>query len=357
MRKIIHIDADCFFAAVELIDKPHLRHLPVAVGGSPQGRGVITTCNYIARAYGVRSAMPSSHALRICPDLNFLSPNMQAYKLASQAIMEILARFTSKVQVVSIDEAFLDVSDTGHFGGSATLIAHEIQRTVKAELGLDISAGVAPCKYLAKIASDWNKPAGIFTIAPSDIPSFLFSLDLKHLPGVGPKTLQKLHSLGLHTCNDVNRAKPEFLYKRLGSFAKPLLDMSNGIDERKVVSERRSKSLSIERTFAENIDTYPALIQQIPQMIEQLEQRYNKSGSERRPVKRVLKLKFADFSATSVEAGLSSFGELLDKSEFERLTYIAKSRANLPVRLLGLGLRFAQTERSSQLELPFSYDN
>ena len=352
MRKVIHIDADCFFASVELLKKPHLANFPVAVGGNPRGRGVITTCNYVARAYGVRSAMPSSHALRICPQLEFFEPNMSLYKEMSQRIMMILRRYTDKVQVVSIDEAFLDVTNVNDFHGSATFIARDIQRTVKAELGLNVSAGVAPNKYLAKIASDWKKPAGVYTISPSDLDDFLPRLELGLLPGVGPKTLQKLHRLGFYCCKDLVSADRSLLFRSFGALSVRMLAMANGSYDSEVVNERELKSISVERTFSTDITSSEGLIQQIPNLLTRLDERFSRVKSECKPNKRVLKLKFSDFTYTTVEAGLSSFGDLLDRSEFERLAHIASLRARKSVRLMGLGLRFGAESQSKQLKLP-----
>lgn len=185
MRKIIHVDMDCFFAAVEMRDNPALRDIPIAIGGSRERRGVISTANYPARQFGVRSAMPTAMALKLCPHLTLLPGRFDAYKEASRHVRDIFSRYTSLIEPLSLDEAWLDVTDSPHCYGSATLIAREIRQTIFNELQLTASAGVAPVKFLAKIASDLNKPNGQYVITPADVPDFLKTLPLAKIPGVG----------------------------------------------------------------------------------------------------------------------------------------------------------------------------
>jgi DNA polymerase-4 len=192
MRKIIHVDMDCFFAAVEMRDNPALRDIPIAIGGSRIQRGVISTANYPARKFGVRSAMPTAMALKLCPHLTLLPGRFEAYKEASLHIREIFSRYTSLIEPLSLDEAYLDVTDSVHCHGSATLMAQEIRQTIYHELNLTASAGVAPVKFLAKIASDLNKPDGQFVITPEEVPAFLKTLPLGKIPGVGKSLQQSL---------------------------------------------------------------------------------------------------------------------------------------------------------------------
>ncbi|VEI43237.1 DNA polymerase IV [Citrobacter youngae] len=203
MRKIIHVDMDCFFAAVEMRDNPALRDIPIAIGGSRERRGVISTANYPARKFGVRSAMPTGMALKLCPHLTLLPGRYEAYKEASRQIQAIFSRYTSLIEPLSLDEAYLDVTDSIHCHGSATLIAQEIRQTIFNELQLTASAGIAPVKFLAKIASDLNKPNGQYVITPADVPEFLKTLPLGKIPGVGKVSAAKLESMGLRTCEDV----------------------------------------------------------------------------------------------------------------------------------------------------------
>lgn len=196
MRKIIHVDMDCFFAAVEMRDNPALRDIPIAIGGSRERRGVISTANYPARQFGVRSAMPTAMALKLCPHLTLLPGRFDAYKEASRHVRDIFSRYTSLIEPLSLDEAWLDVTDSPHCYGSATLIAREIRQTIFNELQLTASAGVAPVKFLAKIASDLNKPNGQYVITPADVPGFLKTLPLAKIPGVGKVSAAKLENMG-----------------------------------------------------------------------------------------------------------------------------------------------------------------
>lgn len=208
MRKIIHVDMDCFFAAVEMRDNPALRDIPIAIGGSRERRGVISTANYPARKFGVRSAMPTGMALKLCPHLTLLPGRYEAYKEASRQIQAIFSRYTSLIEPLSLDEAYLDVTDSTHCHGSATLIAQEIRQTIFTELQLTASAGIAPVKFLAKIASDLNKPNGQYVITPADVPEFLRTLPLGKIPGVGKVSAAKLEAMGLRTCEDVQKYDP-----------------------------------------------------------------------------------------------------------------------------------------------------
>ena len=199
-RKIIHCDCDCFYASVEIRDDPSLAGLPVAVGGSPERRGVITTCNYVAREYGVHSAMPSAHARRLCPGLVILPPDFDKYRAASRQIRQIFYDYTDLVEPLSLDEAFLDVSAASACHGSATLIARDIRRRVRAEVGITISAGVAPNKFLAKVASDWNKPDGDFVVLPEQVDAFVAALPVRRISGVGKATAERLSGMGVSIC-------------------------------------------------------------------------------------------------------------------------------------------------------------
>lgn len=229
MRKIIHVDMDCFFAAVEMRDNPALRDIPIAIGGSRERRGVISTANYPARKFGVRSAMPTGMALKLCPHLTLLPGRFDAYKEASNHIREIFSRYTSRIEPLSLDEAYLDVTDSVHCHGSATLIAQEIRQTIFSELQLTASAGVAPVKFLAKIASDMNKPNGQFVITPAEVPAFLQTLPLAKIPGVGKVSAAKLEAMGLRTCGDVQKCDLVILLKRFGKFGRILWERSRGL--------------------------------------------------------------------------------------------------------------------------------
>ncbi|MGA9618935.1 MAG: DNA polymerase IV, partial [Serratia proteamaculans] len=230
MRKIIHVDMDCFFAAVEMRDDPSLRDIPLAIGGSADRRGVISTANYPARRYGVHSAMSTAMALKLCPHLKLLPGRMAAYKEASQHIREIFARYTPLIEPLSLDEAYLDVTDCSQCNGSATLIAEQIRQTISDELNLTASAGIAPIKFLAKIASELNKPNGQYVITPAQVPAFLQQLPLSKIPGVGKVTAKRLEDVGLITCADVQQYDLVALLKRFGKFGRVLWERCQGID-------------------------------------------------------------------------------------------------------------------------------
>ena len=203
VRKIIHCDCDCFYASVEMRDDPSLRGRPLAVGGRADQRGVIATCNYEARRYGIHSAMATAQAVKLCPDLILIPPNMEKYRITSRQIMDIYRDYTDLVEPLSLDEAYLDVTNSPHCKGSATLIAQEIRRRIFETVGITASAGVAPNKFVAKIASDWNKPDGLFLVRPGEVDAFVAALPVKKLFGVGKVTAAKLHSLGAQTCGDL----------------------------------------------------------------------------------------------------------------------------------------------------------
>lgn len=301
MRKIIHVDMDCFFAAVEMRDNPALCDIPVAIGASRERRGVISTANYLARQYGVRSAMSTAMALKLCPHLTLLPGRFETYKAVSQQIREIFARYTSLIEPLSLDEAYLDVTSSCHFHGSATLIAQDIRATIHRELHLTASAGVAPIKFLAKIASDLNKPNGQFVITPDDMDDFLHALPLGKIPGVGKKTAARLAEFGLHTCSDIQRADLAMLLKRFGKSGRVLWERSQGIDPREVCVDRLRKSVGVERTLVEDIYSWEACVEVIERLFPELECRLEQVQPDLRIARQGVKLKFADFQQTTQE--------------------------------------------------------
>ena len=199
-------------------DQPHYRDIPLAIGGAPERRGVIATCNYPARKYGIHSAMSTATALRLCPNLTVVSGNMAKYKAVSAQVMQIFSDYTDLIEPLSLDEAFLDVTASTSCQGSATLIAQEIMQRVEQNLGITLSAGVAPNKFLAKIASDWNKPNGLFVIRPQEIDSFVHNLPVKKISGVGKKTAERLHKLGIETCGGLRKRSYADLIQHFGKF-------------------------------------------------------------------------------------------------------------------------------------------
>ncbi|MDP5147867.1 DNA polymerase IV [Shewanella sp. ULN5] len=348
MRKIIHIDMDCYFAAVEMRDFPELRDKPIAVGGRSDRRGVISTCNYAARQFGVRSAMSSYHALKLCPNLVLVPGRMQVYKEVSQQIREIFNRYSDVIEPLSLDEAFLDVSDCQLHHGSATLIAKAIRADIESETGLTASAGVAPIKFLAKIASDLNKPNGQYVITPDEIPEFVRTLPLKKIPGVGKVTAQKLSLLGLETCADVQQYPKNKLLEAFGKFGAVLIERSNGIDCRPITSNRVRKSVGVETTLAKDIFTLAQCHQVMPQLIQELDARVSRSAKDRLINKQVVKIKFNDFKQTTIEHRSAEMSVNL----FYDLLAQALARSNgRGIRLLGVSVGLADMNASNEKKL------
>ncbi|MCS2150970.1 MULTISPECIES: DNA polymerase IV [Scandinavium] len=350
MRKIIHVDMDCFFAAVEMRDNPALRDIPIAIGGSRERRGVISTANYPARTFGVRSAMPTGMALKLCPHLTLLPGRFDAYKEASVHIREIFSRYTSLIEPLSLDEAYLDVTDSLHCQGSATLMAQEIRQTIHRELNLTASAGVAPVKFLAKIASDLNKPNGQYVITPDEVPAFLKTLSLAKIPGVGKVSASKLEGMGLRTCEDVQHADLATLLKRFGKFGRVLWERSNGIDERDVNSERLRKSIGVERTLAEDIHEWAdceAII--TGQLYPELERRLAKVKPDLLIARQGVKLKFNDFQQTTQE----HVWPKLNQDDLIATAYKTwhERRGERGVRLVGLHVTLLDPQLERQLVL------
>jgi len=308
MKKFIHIDMDCFYAAVEMRDNPALANVPLAIGGNSR-RGVLSTANYIAREYGVRSAMSNYHAKQRCPDLVIVPGRMQVYKAISLQIRAIFQRYTDLIEPLSLDEAYLDVTDSTACKGSATLMAQQIRADIFAATGLTASAGVAPIKFIAKIASDENKPNGQFVVLPELVDEFLAQLPLGKIPGVGKVTLEKLNLKGLYTGADVCEKGVNWMQQHVGNFGVSLYQKCAGLHIGKVSTERVRKSLSVERLAK-----------------QQLQQRINKLS---------VKVKFANFVVTSADQSYHQ----IDTAIFTELLSKAYQRGQQqPVRLLGIGI-------------------
>jgi len=349
MRKIIHVDMDCFYAAVEMRDNPQLRDVPIAIGGSAKQRGVISTANYPARKYGVRSAMSTAMAFKLCPGLVLLPGRFDAYKAASQHIREIFARYTSLIEPLSLDEAYLDVTDSTHCQGSATLMAREIRQAIFDELNLTASAGVAPVKFLAKIASDLNKPNGQYVITPEEVPAFLTDLPLGKIPGVGQVTVKKLEELGLRTGADIQQADLAMLLKRFGKLGRVLRERCMGIDERSVNSNRLRKSIGVERTLSEDIHHWSECEQIIEKLFPELERRLAKVRPDLRIARLGVKLKFSDFQLTTQEHSWPG----LNKEQLLKIAYQLwqQRRDERGVRLVGLQVALLDPQLERQLVL------
>ena len=348
MRKIIHVDCDCFYAAIEMRDDPRLANRPIAVGGSADRRGVIATCNYEARAYGVRSAMSSRHALKLCPDLLILRPRMDVYKEVSREIQGIFREYTDIIEPLSLDEAYLDVSDCPHFSGSATRIAQDIRRRVSTQVHITVSAGVAPNKFLAKIASDWRKPNGLFVITPDEVEGFVSELAVSKLHGVGNVTAQKMGRLGIETCVQLREWSKVELAREFGSFGERLWNLARGIDDRAVQVDSRRQTISVETTYDKDLPDLDACLERLPGLLEELDRRMQRLDASYRPEKPLVKLKFHDFPQPTLEQA----GAGRDLDSYRKLLSSAGERGAKPVRLIGVGVRLIDLRRvSEQLEL------
>lgn len=346
IKKIIHVDMDCFYAAVEMRDNPNYRGKPMAVGGHEKQRGVISTCNYEARKFGVRSAMPTSRALQLCPQLLVVPGRMDVYKQVSRHIREIFTRYTSIIEPLSLDEAFLDVTDSPQCRGSATLIAEAIRRDIWNELQLTASAGIAPVKFLAKVASDMNKPNGQYVIPPDKVQEEVDKLPFK-IPGVGKVSLEKLHQAGFFLCKDIKNSDYRELLLKFGRQGASLWSKSHGIDKREVITERERKSLGVERTFSENISTYDECWSVIEEkLFPELERRLIKASPDKAIIKQGIKLKFADFQLTTIE----HIHPELELNYFKQLlSDILKRQQGREIRLLGLSVMLKPEDQTKQL--------
>ncbi|WP_404851788.1 DNA polymerase IV [Colwellia sp. MB02u-6] len=342
MRKIIHIDMDAFFVSVEIRDNPLLADKPVAVGGSATGRGVLSTCNYIARKFGIHSAMATSVAMRKCPDLVIVNGRMDVYKSVSDHLRQIFARYTDIIEPLSLDEAYLDVTNCELFEGSATLIAKDIRKTIFNELQLTASAGIAPLKFLAKIASDENKPDGQFVITPSQVNDFIYSLPLKKISGVGKVTFEKLKTFNLEYGRDIQAVDKSMLIENFGKFGHTLYQRCAGIDDRDIETMRIRKSVGVERTFSDDIDSIEILTAiVIDKLIPELKRRSDKHLQTRNISTIGVKVKFADFHQTTRDFSHTSF----DNDIFLQLLSEAVARGDgKKVRLVGIHMGLSDVD-------------
>ena len=334
-RKIIHCDCDCFYAAVEMRDDPSLRDRPLAVGGSPEHRGVVATCNYEARKFGIHSAMATAQALRRCPDLIVIPPAMEKYRIASRQILAIYRDYTDLVEPLSLDEAYLDVTHASSTRGSATVIAQQIRARIADTVGITASAGIAPNKFIAKIASDWNKPDGQFVVKPQQIDAFVAVLPVNKLFGVGKVTAARLNRLGAQTCGDLRNWSLSDLRFHFGKFGDRLFDLCRGIDERAVNPSSERKSVSVEETYSIDLPDLQACLRELPDLMTKLQTRVQRAKAERNIHKLFVKIRFADFSKTTVECVASA----IDTVQIQKLLETGYQRQKRAVRLLGVGVR------------------
>jgi len=343
-RAIIHLDMDCFYAAIEVRDRPALRGKPVAVGGARERRGVLTTCNYEARKFGVRSAMPTFLALQRCPHLIVLPTRFDVYRREAANIRSILHRFTPLIEPLSLDEAYLDVTAHPEAPG---MLAAVIRKAILQETKLTASAGIGPNKLIAKIASEMNKPNGQFEVTPEDVPGFMHPLPVRKIWGIGEKTERKLEGLGVKRCADLQRFTRPQLVDLFGKFGVELYDLCRGSDHRPVEPDRPRKSLSTEETFPVDLATLAQCEEKLEELFQDLMADLAQKESTRNIAKIFVKLKFSDFSRTTAErAGLAPA-----LPEFRLLLAEAFDRTEKPVRLIGVGVRFANP-RPADAQVP-----
>jgi DNA polymerase-4 len=336
MRRILHIDMDAFYASVEQRDKPNLRGLPVVVGGDPEHRGVVAAASYEARQFGVRSAMPMARAVRMCPSLVIVRPDFGRYQAVSQQVFAIFKSVTPLVEPLSLDEAYLDVTENAWGEALGQAVALRIKREIKATTGLTASAGVAPNKFLAKIASGWKKPDGLTVIAPERVEQFLHRLPVDALWGVGPVTAQRLRDRGIERLVDVRAVDPNVLRDAVGSGAEWLRQLADGIDDRPVEPHQEAKSSGTENTFAEDVNDLGEIRREIDEMARDGAAWLERKGLTCRTV--TIKVRYSDFT-TITRSHTAAPGRderdlttravrLLDKTDAGRR----------PVRLLGVSV-------------------
>ena len=332
MRKIIHLDMDCFYAAVEMRERPELAGKPIAVGGGGN-RGVVTTCNYEARKFGVHSAMPGFMARERCPQIVFLPVRFDLYRADSQRVRAILHQYTPLVEPLSLDEAFLDVGGAARYAWD---IAKEIRARIRAELGLTASAGIAGNKMLAKIASDWRKPDGQFAIIPAQVAEFMRELPIRKIWGVGPKSAERFANRGIQVCGDLQKLTLPQMVQAHGKWGEELYRLCRGEDDREVQPNRVRRSLSNENTFSQNLTSLEECSAALETLAEELLVEWKTKAADRRVRKAFVKIKFADFTRTTRECVCLA----PNPAVFQQLLAQAHGRKSLPVRLLGTGVRF-----------------
>jgi DNA polymerase IV len=336
---------DAFYASVEARDNPELRGKPVAVGGSPESRGVVAAASYEAREFGVRSAMPMSRAVRQCPQLVIVPPNFKLYRAVSEQVMAILHSVTPLVEPLSLDEAYLDVTENAWGLPLAVDVAKRIKQTIKDELKITASAGVAPNKFLAKIASGWRKPDGLTVIAPERMESFLQKLPVEALWGVGPVTAKKLRAIGVKQLVDVRAMDIEILRSTVGSLAEWLVQLSHGDDPRPVEPHRETKSISSETTYARDLTDLAEINRQVQGLAEEVTQSLQKHGLRARTV--TLKVRYSNFKTVTrshtAEYATDSRPDIVNRAQMLLERTEAGAR---PVRLLGVGAHALKGDNS-----------
>jgi len=353
IRKIIHIDMDAFYASVEQMDNPALRGKPIAVGGS-ENRGVVSAASYEARKFGVRSAISGVMAKKNCPELIFVAPRFDRYKEISKRIHAIFYEYTDLVEPLSLDEAYLDVTQNKKGNPSASLLAQEIRLRIFNEVGLTASAGISVNKFVAKIASDYNKPNGQKTVNPDEVLSFLEELPIRKFYGVGKVTTEKMYQLGIFSGSDLKSKSVDFLEKHFGKSGRFYYDVVRGIHNSEVKSDRITKSIAAEHTFDINLSSEIFMITQLENIAGVLERRLKKSQVSGKTI--TLKIKYSDFSQQTRSKTLPYF--ISDKGlilqTVKELLY--QERMKDSVRLLGISLSNLNTEIKKTIVVQLKFD-
>ena len=354
VRKIIHIDMDMFYAAVELLERPELRDQPVVVGGSPKSRSVVTTANYVARKYGIHSAMSCAEAYRRCPECIFIKPDHPKYHQYSQIIRSIFFEFTDLVEPLSLDEAYLDVTLNKMGEASATRVAREIKKKIFERTGLTASAGVAPNMFVAKIASDYKKPDGLTVVPPEKILEFIRPLPVRRIPGIGPVSDAHMAKLGVRTVADLATQTREWLDVHFGSFGQYLWEIARGIDEREVTTSWERKSLGAEETFEQDLLDVREIEYYLKDCARSVFDQLTKEGKRARTV--TLKIKYHNFRSITRRRTLNDYIGTADEIFAIARELLSRTDAGrVKIRLAGISLStFSQTEKSlNAIQLPF----
>ena len=344
IRKIIHVDMDAFYASVEQLDNPELRGKPIAVGGSSK-RGVVSAASYEARKYGVRSAMSGMQARRNCPDLIFVKPRYDRYSEISKKVRAIFHEYTDLVEPLSLDEAYLDVTENKKGLPSATLIAKDIRDRIYNDLGLTASAGISINKFIAKVASDYNKPNGQKTVNPEDVIQFLEDLDIRKFYGVGKVTAEKMYQLGIFTGKDLKSKSIEYLDEKFGKSGRYYYYVVRGIHNSEVKPHRTRKSLAAERTFSENLSSEIFMLEKLEHIAEEVSKRLTKSKVAGKTV--TLKIKYSDFTLQTRSKTLPYFVSDISIIFETAKDLLYQDKLKNSVRLLGISLSNLNTEKSS----------
>lgn len=339
---------DSFFASLEIKDRPHLTNKPVAVGGKASQRGVLTTCNYVARKYGIHAAMPTKKALELCNDLVVLPVDIEKYRKVSRDIFKIFKCYSKKVEPVSIDEAYLDVTASNYCRGDPEEMAKEIRQCIHQDFGITASAGISSNKLIAKICSNWRKPNGQFSIDDSEIATFIKNVNLKSIPGIGKVNFKKCTSLRMKTCKDMYRLSRDELINIFGSYGKTLFDLIRGIDNREIETNKIRKSISVEDTFIDDLVDINSCQNHIKILYKKLIDRCKASSIRSSDVKEIfIKIKFNNFETITRQKrcsniNLNQFYDLFDKNIIEM---------RKPIRLLGIGFNLKIQGDSPQYDI------